>query len=274
MYEYLAHYGIKGQKWGVRRYQNSDGTLTAAGKKRYGGHEDDMTFEKGYTFVHTSVIKDIKMKDLPTYLSPANKNNTDTYLGPYAKYLAVTKKTNDVYAHALQSKKAILVPSDKKMREEFDRLMSKDKKFIDVAMKGIYETAKKRDSIKDNTPWEDFKKDKNRMFSLFTASYLDQHMMRRPVYTKQYALGMDFAKRYIKSLSKQKYNAILDYNDNGKYYAAEASLIILNGKRWLEKSDLGSIRISPRQAEERIKRLKDAGYTSNADVKHSELLST
>lgn len=233
-----------------------------------------MTFEKGYTFVHTSVIKDIKMKDLPTYLSPANKNNTDTYLGPYAKYLAVTKKTNDVYAHALQSKKAILVPSDKKMREEFDRLMSKDKKFIDVAMKGIYETAKKRDSIKDNTPWEDFKKDKNRMFSLFTASYLDQHMMRRPVYTKQYALGMDFAKRYIKSLSKQKYNAILDYNDNGKYYAAEASLIILNGKRWLEKSDLGSIRISPRQAEERIKRLKDAGYTSNADVKHSELLST
>lgn len=33
--EYLAHHGILGQKWGVRRYQNSDGTLTAAGKKRY-----------------------------------------------------------------------------------------------------------------------------------------------------------------------------------------------------------------------------------------------
>lgn len=31
----LQHWGIKGQKWGVRRYQNSDGTLTAAGKKRY-----------------------------------------------------------------------------------------------------------------------------------------------------------------------------------------------------------------------------------------------
>lgn len=35
----LYHYGIKGQKWGRRRYQNSDGTLTAAGKKRYG--DDD-----------------------------------------------------------------------------------------------------------------------------------------------------------------------------------------------------------------------------------------
>ena len=33
--EELYHHGIKGQKWGVRRYQNEDGTRTAAGKKRY-----------------------------------------------------------------------------------------------------------------------------------------------------------------------------------------------------------------------------------------------
>lgn len=31
---YLVHHGIKGQKWGVRRYQNEDGSLTPAGKKR------------------------------------------------------------------------------------------------------------------------------------------------------------------------------------------------------------------------------------------------
>lgn len=32
--DYLAHYGVKGMRWGVRRYENKDGTLTAFGKKR------------------------------------------------------------------------------------------------------------------------------------------------------------------------------------------------------------------------------------------------
>lgn len=38
----LYHYGIKGQKWGVRRYQNPDGSLKAAGRKRYQVSISDM----------------------------------------------------------------------------------------------------------------------------------------------------------------------------------------------------------------------------------------
>ena len=40
-YNELYHHGVKGMKWGVRRYQNKDGSLTSAGKKRYDGESGD-----------------------------------------------------------------------------------------------------------------------------------------------------------------------------------------------------------------------------------------
>ena len=42
----LYHYGVKGMRWGVRRYQNQDGSLTNAGKKRYKATKGD--FEKQF----------------------------------------------------------------------------------------------------------------------------------------------------------------------------------------------------------------------------------
>ena len=53
----LYHHGIKGQKWGVRRFQNEDGSLTAAGRERYGTNlenrperkEPRRRFESGYS---------------------------------------------------------------------------------------------------------------------------------------------------------------------------------------------------------------------------------
>lgn len=44
--DYLEHFGVKGMKWGVRRYQNKDGSLTSRGKKRYKRSEESEENEK------------------------------------------------------------------------------------------------------------------------------------------------------------------------------------------------------------------------------------
>lgn len=46
---YLAHHGILGMKWGIRRFQNEDGTLTSEGRDRYlGKHSKKRLFKSEY----------------------------------------------------------------------------------------------------------------------------------------------------------------------------------------------------------------------------------
>ena len=50
--EYLEHYGIGGMKWGLRRYQNPDGSLTEEGRERYGRNT------KGRAKLYTRQLRD------------------------------------------------------------------------------------------------------------------------------------------------------------------------------------------------------------------------
>lgn len=59
----LSHSGIKGQKWGVRRFQNEDRTWTAAGKERYGSKKNNV--HSDYARAHTNKrIQDMSDKEL------------------------------------------------------------------------------------------------------------------------------------------------------------------------------------------------------------------
>lgn len=46
----LMHYGVKGMKWGVRRYQYKDGTLTPAGKARYSDGSESEADDRHFVF--------------------------------------------------------------------------------------------------------------------------------------------------------------------------------------------------------------------------------
>lgn len=70
---YLEHYGIQGQKWGVRRFQNPDGSLTEEGKKRYNEYSQKLANMS----TSTAELEDLTRKYvLRNALDNAHKNNT------------------------------------------------------------------------------------------------------------------------------------------------------------------------------------------------------
>ena len=60
--EDLQHYGVLGMKWGVRRYQNANGSLTSEGRKHYSNEEKFKVrkdkFKKSNDFLTAEVISD------------------------------------------------------------------------------------------------------------------------------------------------------------------------------------------------------------------------
>lgn len=86
----LFHHGVKGQKWGVRRYRNSDGTLTPAGKKHY----DKMTDDK----LQKTLYKQVK-KARSEQTDPSNQWNVHATIGKHSK-AAWDKYKKDLEEHS------------------------------------------------------------------------------------------------------------------------------------------------------------------------------
>ena len=83
--EYLEHHGIKGMHWGIRRYQNDDGSLTDAGKKHYGRNYDyykkkEAEAGKEYRDIYTKTAKKYFRKDKMS-LRRYNKLSTSEQYG-------------------------------------------------------------------------------------------------------------------------------------------------------------------------------------------------
>ena len=57
--EEIYHHGIKGQRWGIRRYQNPDGSLTPEGKERYGDEDDTNKDDKNKERITGEQVKNL-----------------------------------------------------------------------------------------------------------------------------------------------------------------------------------------------------------------------
>lgn len=80
----LQHHGILGMKWGVRRYQNSDGTLTSAGKRRYRREINEANIN--YTKNVAKAVSDVDRRQTQRYVEAYNRAADDFNAGLAEKY--------------------------------------------------------------------------------------------------------------------------------------------------------------------------------------------
>ena len=96
----LQHHGIRGQKWGVRRFQNADGTLTPAGKRHY-QKADDRWVKRNATKIHDKAFKqsqremrkETKQLDRKFAIRSENERNGRRYMNEYNQKLAEIMNT-------------------------------------------------------------------------------------------------------------------------------------------------------------------------------------
>ena len=153
-YDGLYHHGIKGQHWGVRRFQNEDGSVTAAGARRYytNGTESQqkvgqkrMALDKAkadYKSANKQYNQSFKeyYKKSGQYYS-LNKNKRKANMERFNKAMADGQKVNQAKANYKEAKKAYRV--EKKAYKAEEKAAQKENAIANKPVKGLSDSHKK-----------------------------------------------------------------------------------------------------------------------------------
>lgn len=129
MEEYLEHHGILGMKWGIRRYQNENGSLTPAGEKRYGKYRD-LTVESAQLLKKTRKA----YNDAHSYMSKTNFGKAaEKEPDGYKQYHQMLYFDDIKYRQLIDKADrigAIYDDAESKKSEEYRRLTNRGKKYV------------------------------------------------------------------------------------------------------------------------------------------------
>ena len=120
-YNYLAHYGIKGMKWGIRRYETASGHLTPEGKERYGSKHKLKRYIRNERERSNQLTDEVIRRREAVKYSERLSEKAD------AKYAKKQKEKYRIRSEAakenisLQKKK--LEEAEKARREHYDKLV-------------------------------------------------------------------------------------------------------------------------------------------------------